>query len=826
MQRKTLRSILWITVILLVTALFATRVASALTVFNVQQGGTGVGTVTGIIKGNGTAAFSGLTGTSNQITYWSDANTIGSLTTATYPSLTELSYVKGVTSSIQTQLNALATPYTLAGVSALSTDATKSLYTMTSSVPVEFRSSDGNTILYIDETNERINIGGTTHSYVAPLQITSAVSGPGGFNTGLVLRGAAPGIVFEDTSSNDAMIGVENGDMFFYTGSTASTPMFAIRPGQPNTIFYMNTIWGTDNTYDIGASGASRPRTGYFGTSIIAGATGSTGRVDLKRSSDGTTVGSLIAQTSSINLQGNTVTIGVNTTNGIYHATNGTWMGKGSISNSAPTALVHIPTTGSTAANNGQFKLESQTVLATSEAGLLENDGTHLYFTFANGGARYQLDQQSGTPGGSNKQFQYNNSSAFAGSANLTQETNQILITASSTSVIPLVVQSTSSSQTSSLFEVQRYDGVAGLAVSATTEVTLGGSYDYVNAKHAAQHTVRYANSGYSGAGLKLQNLSSGSIVRLHSFNNGLYLTNDTGTAAPMTLGTRVNPGDSSTFIASAGRWIIDSGAFVVNKSAWSGNNQFEVTSTARPQLALFYDTSNYLSTTINSTGSATFDLTGTSPTFTFSKGVSISGTLALGANSLTMTGSIAATGARVTKGWFTDIESTNMPTVGGVGILTSLTAPQFTTIELGHASDTTLARVSAGVISVEGITVPTISSTNTLTNKRITARIGTTTSSSTPTPDADANDQYNVTALATGATFGAPTGTPTDGQKLIIRIKDNGGAQTLAWNSIYRFSSDMAAPTTTVVSKTFYLGFIYNAADSKWDNVSQLNNF
>lgn len=44
-------------------------------------------------------------GTANQISYWIDADTIGALTTATYPSLTELSYVKGVTSAIQTQLN-------------------------------------------------------------------------------------------------------------------------------------------------------------------------------------------------------------------------------------------------------------------------------------------------------------------------------------------------------------------------------------------------------------------------------------------------------------------------------------------------------------------------------------------------------------------------------------------------------------------------------------------------------------------------------------------------------------------------------------------------
>ncbi|HLA53229.1 MAG TPA: hypothetical protein VK618_07985, partial [Flavitalea sp.] len=57
---------------------------------------------------------------------------------------------------------------------------------------------------------------------------------------------------------------------------------------------------------------------------------------------------------------------------------------------------------------------------------------------------------------------------------------------------------------------------------------------------------------------------------------------------------------------------------------------------------------------------------------------------------------------------------------------------------------------------------------TTTFTNKRITQRIGTTASSATPTPDGDANDQYNVTALAATATFGAPPGTPTDGQSLI----------------------------------------------------------
>jgi hypothetical protein len=42
--------------------------------------------------------------------------------------------------------------------------------------------------------------------------------------------------------------------------------------------------------------------------------------------------------------------------------------------------------------------------------------------------------------------------------------------------------------------------------------------------------------------------------------------------------------------------------------------------------------------------------------------------------------------------------------------------------IELGHATDTTIARVSAGVVSIEGIRIVTVSATETLTNKTLTS--------------------------------------------------------------------------------------------------------
>lgn len=105
---------------------------------------------------------------------------------------------------------------------------------------------------------------------------------------------------------------------------------------------------------------------------------------------------------------------------------------------------------------------------------------------------------------------------------------------------------------------------------------------------------------------------------------------------------------------------------------------------------------------------------------------------------------------------------------------------------------------------------------------KRITSEA----SNATPTPNADTTDVHIITALAAAATFAAPTGTPTQGQQLIIRIKDNGAARTLGWNAIYRASSDLALPSTTILSKTLYCGFIYNATDAKWDLIALLNNF
>ena len=95
--------------------------------------------------------------------------------------------------------------------------------------------------------------------------------------------------------------------------------------------------------------------------------------------------------------------------------------------------------------------------------------------------------------------------------------------------------------------------------------------------------------------------------------------------------------------------------------------------------------------------------------------------------------------------------------------------------------------------------------------------RVSSTASGSSLTPDASSYDMYAYTALAANLTINAPTGSPVDGQRMLFRIKDNGTSRTLTWNAIFR-NIGVTVPTATVVSKTLYVGVIYNAADTKWD--------
>lgn len=112
-----------------------------------------------------------------------------------------------------------------------------------------------------------------------------------------------------------------------------------------------------------------------------------------------------------------------------------------------------------------------------------------------------------------------------------------------------------------------------------------------------------------------------------------------------------------------------------------------------------------------------------------------------------------------------------------------------------------------------------TTSSTDTLTNKRITKRVGTTTSSGTPTINSDNVDMYGLTAQAAAITSFTTnlSGTPTNGQTLWIYIVGT-GTFDITWGASFESSAAVTLPTTGAITTTRSdLGFVWNAATSKW---------
>jgi len=92
-------------------------------------------------------------------------------------------------------------------------------------------------------------------------------------------------------------------------------------------------------------------------------------------------------------------------------------------------------------------------------------------------------------------------------------------------------------------------------------------------------------------------------------------------------------------------------------------------------------------------------------------------------------------------------------------------------------------------------------------------------------TPNCDDNDIVKISALAVNLGIEAPSGTPSDGQRLSFWIKDAGVSKTLTWNAIYR-GGTITLPASTTINRWRKVNYRFNEDDTKWDAENSFENF
>lgn len=214
-----------------------------------------------------------------------------------------------------------------------------------------------------------------------------------------------------------------------------------------------------------------------------------------------------------------------------------------------------------------------------------------------------------------------------------------------------------------------------------------------------------------------------------------------------------------------------------------------------------------------------------TTPTLGVATATSINKvTITAPASSATLT--IANTGSLITSGAYsitltaTNTTTVTLPTTGTLATLAgseTLSSKTLTNPIISSISNTGTLTLPTSTDTLVGK-----ATTDTLTNKRITKRVQSVSDAATVTPNADSDDAVDITAIAQAFTIANPSGTPTNFQTLLIRIKDDGTARAITWGSGY-VAGGVSLPSTTILSKILNLGFIYNTANSlnKWQLVA-----
>jgi hypothetical protein len=162
---------------------------------------------------------------------------------------------------------------------------------------------------------------------------------------------------------------------------------------------------------------------------------------------------------------------------------------------------------------------------------------------------------------------------------------------------------------------------------------------------------------------------------------------------------------------------------------------------------------------------------------------------------------------------------------------LADIAAGQASTARFGLADGSDSTKIVAFSLSglttatTRTITVPDAdltlvgtSTTQTLTNKRITPRVSDVAYAAALDVNADNFDVLACDSLTGNVAINAPTGTPTSGQRLAVRLtQDATGGRTITYDAAFV----TATASTTTLSTTETREFMWHAARAKWIQVS-----
>ena len=143
--------------------------------------------------------------------------------------------------------------------------------------------------------------------------------------------------------------------------------------------------------------------------------------------------------------------------------------------------------------------------------------------------------------------------------------------------------------------------------------------------------------------------------------------------------------------------------------------------------------------------------------------------------------------------------------------------------ITISAAASLTRSTIATGdLIPVLDISAAPGSKASSITKEELAAavktlRVGSTTSSATPTINTDNVDRYDLTAQAEAITSFTTnlSGTPTNGQALWVSITGT-AARAITWGASFE-SGAATLPTTTVSTDRLDVLFVWNAVTSKW---------